>query len=303
MVVSRSGSRIIAWAPAKLNLFFEVLGRREDGFHEIETLMAAVSLYDRLVLEPIPQAAAGPDRAVELDCRWAIADGDARFGPLPAPSENLVTRALLRFRERSGSAFGARVWLDKSIPPAAGLGGGSSDAAAALLAANLAWEVNWPLDRLASLAAEVGSDVPFFLGAPAAICRGRGERVAPVGQLPQMWFVIVRPPEGLSTAAVYAGVRPALRPRSVEPLAAALRSGDRRGLRQLLHNGLEPAAAQLSPWIGRLHREFQQLGCLAEQMSGSGSSYFGVCPSARHARRTANRLASRGLGSVYAVCT
>ena len=301
MVVSRSGPRIIAWAPAKLNLFFEVLGRRADGFHEIETLMVKVSLYDRLVLESFSVVDGEPRRPIELFSRWIPVDGDTQFGCLPDAANNLVTRALLSLRLRAECPFGARVWLEKSIPTEAGLGGGSSDAAAALLAANVAWNLHWPIERLSEVAAEIGSDVPFFLSGPAAICRGRGERISAVDQLPRLWFVLVRPPVGLSTAAVFQRCQPADRPKSIEPLLAALRAGEWRALRPSFHNRLEPAAAELSPWIDRLRLEFVESGCLAEQMSGSGSSYFGVCPSARHARRLAHRLAARGLGAAYAV--
>jgi 4-diphosphocytidyl-2-C-methyl-D-erythritol kinase len=112
---------------------------------------------------------------------------------------------------------------------------------------------------------------------------------------------VVRPPSGLSTAAVYANCRPAHPPREAEPLALALARGDTRRLGSLMQNRLEPAAALLSPWIARLGREFARQDCLAAQMSGSGSAYFGICRHARHARRVARRLRARDIGRVYAV--
>jgi 4-diphosphocytidyl-2-C-methyl-D-erythritol kinase len=281
-------------APAKLNLFFEVLARRDDGYHEIETLMVPISLCDTLV------AWANPIGQVRLDCRWAAADShDLTLGELPLQSENLALRAAELLRARAGVEQGIHLQLLKRVPAAAGLGGGSSDAAAALVAASAVWRLGWPHARLAELAAELGSDVPFFLDGGAAICRGRGERVAGVADLAEWHFVVVRPPEGLSTAEVYRHCRPAERPRSVGPLVEALRAGDGRRLKHLVFNRLQPAAESLSPWIEHVGRELAQADCLAHQMTGSGSGYFGICRHARHARRVAGRLRARRIGRVY----
>jgi 4-diphosphocytidyl-2-C-methyl-D-erythritol kinase len=295
MYVHRAGSDVIVRAPAKLNLFFEVLRKRGDGFHDIETLMVPIGLYDNLIFQP------QPDGSIRVACRWAQSADSAHYGALPAESDNLVTKALVRLRDRTGTTQGASVELIKSIPSAAGLGGGSSDAAAALVAANLGWNLNLPLDELAQIAGELGSDVPFFLYRSAAICRGRGEQIEPVAGLGRLHFVVVRPPEGLSTPEVYRRCRPAESPGRVEPLVAALRRGEMRGLGERLANRLEPPAMELSPWIGRLKKEFAAAGCPAHQMSGSGSSYFGICRHAGHARAIAGRLRSRGLGRVMAV--
>jgi 4-diphosphocytidyl-2-C-methyl-D-erythritol kinase len=189
----------------------------------------------------------------------------------------------------------------KRIPAASGLAGGSSDAAAALVAANLGWQLNWPREQLAPLAAELGSDVPFFLGQGPAVCRGRGEIMEPVAGLAPLSFVIVRPPVGLSTPAVYRACRPAVEPRHAEPLVDSLRRGDLGTAAKHFHNALQIAAEGLCDWIARLKQEFAALGCLAHQMSGSGSAYFGLCRHARHARRIAASLRSRGVGQVYAV--
>ena len=298
MFVHRSASGVIARAPAKINLFFEVLGRRDDGFHEVETLMIPVSLYDSLVFAPDTTG------NISLSCRWADlrqTGTGASLGTLPSSAENLVTKAVQLLRERAGIQLGARLTLVKRIPSAAGLGGGSSDAAAALLAANMGWNLKWSRERLAKLAAELGSDVPFFLDACPAVCRGRGEQIEPVGPLPTLHVVIVRPPAGLSTAAVYAASTPSARPQQVEPLVEALRQGNLGRSRALVRNRLEEPAASLSPWVGRLRDEFKRVDCVAAQMSGSGTSYFGICRSARHARRVAARLRSRSVGRVYQV--
>jgi 4-diphosphocytidyl-2-C-methyl-D-erythritol kinase len=302
MDVYRSGTGFCARAPAKLNLFFEVLAKRADGFHEIETLMVPIGLYDSLALHsPHSSGDASPSNSVTVTARWASRRFEAAFGPLPAAEDNLVTRAVKLLQQRSAAARGAQVQLIKRIPSAAGLGGGSSDAAAALLLANAAWQLNWPIERLAEIAAELGSDVPFFLQPGAAICRGRGEKIEPLGRLPALHYVVVRPPEGLSTPAVFKACRPAEQPRQVMPVLAALRRGDLREMARHLFNGLESAASSLTAWIQRLGEELRKVGTVAAQMSGSGSSYFGLCHHAHHARYVAARLRARGVGHVFAV--
>lgn len=310
MEVHRSATEITVLAPAKLNLSFEVLAKRLDGFHEIESLMVPIGLYDILRFRPGP---AGTDAcgSVRLECRWADDvlrrgralepdDPEAYCGKLPPMEQNLAWRALERLRDRAGVTQGADVELIKRIPAAAGLGGGSSDAAAALVAGNLGWNLHWPLERLSALAAELGSDVPFFLHGSAAICRGRGEQIEPVARLGALHFVLIRPGAGLSTAQVYGRCRPGSRAESLR-LVRALQGGDLRTAAGLFGNRLEPAAEQLSDWPGRLRGEFSRLDCVAAQMSGSGTSYFGLGRHARHARRQGRRLDARRLGSVVAV--
>jgi 4-diphosphocytidyl-2-C-methyl-D-erythritol kinase len=225
---------------------------------------------------------------------------------VPAGATNLVVQALELLREWSGCRFGARVDLVKRIPAAAGLGGASSDAAAALRLANRAWQLDWSRSRLAEVAAEIGSDVPFFLQGGPAICRGRGERVEPLRGTPPLHFVIVTPPAGLKTADVYrahdrlsdAAQNPEAG-RATE-IAAALVSRRRPHLKAWMHNRLQAAAAALSPWVERLGGIFDGVDCLAHQLSGSGSAYFGVCRHAQHARRLTTLLRTRQLGLVYA---
>jgi 4-diphosphocytidyl-2-C-methyl-D-erythritol kinase len=296
MHIHRSPVELVIHAPAKLNLFFEVLAKRADGYHEIETLMCPIDLYDTLHFED------RPDGPVEFACRRVPGGslGDRGLDNLPEGPENIVVRAVECVRRWTGVRRSARLLLVKRIPAAAGLGGGSSDAAAALVAANEAWRLGRSRRELAQWAAELGSDVPFFLADGPAICRGRGEQVESVTGLGRLHFVVVYPPAGLATAAVYGACRPALRPRSVQPVVDAWRRGDWRLPGRRLVNRLEPAAETLSPWIGRLQREFQQQDCLGHGMSGSGSSYFGVYRHARHARRSAQRLRAKGLGAVFA---
>jgi 4-diphosphocytidyl-2-C-methyl-D-erythritol kinase len=307
MYVRKLGTRTLIHTPAKLNLSLEVLGRRSDGFHEIETLMVAVSIYDTLQFEPADTG------EIVLDCRWGNgwsaraaakrqATATTSLGDLPQGAENIVCRALQRLREWAGIARGATIDLTKRIPAAAGLGGASSDAAAALVAANIGWQLGWSREQLSTLAAELGSDIPFFLQRGAAICRGRGERIEAVPPT-RLHVVVVRPPAGLSTPQVYAACRPADSPQSAGPLVKALAAGQVAAASRMLNNRLEGPAARLTPWIARLRAEFARLDVLGHQMSGSGSSYFGICRHAGHARRVAAGLRSRDVGMVFAAAT
>jgi 4-diphosphocytidyl-2-C-methyl-D-erythritol kinase len=298
MEIQQTHAEVVAHTPAKLNLFFEVLAKRADGYQEIETLMCPIDLYDTLYFRKEPSG------RLELECQWAHVPGEqgsAGFEQIPLGPENLVLRAVESLRRHAAVGSGASLRLVKRIPAAAGLGGGSSDAAAALMVANLGWNLGLPIEDLAQLAAELGSDVPFFLTRGSAVCRGRGERVEPIAGLGSWSFVLLRPPEGLATAAVYAACRPAEEPRPLAPLVQALREGNAAQAGRLLFNRLQPAAESLSPWIARLRETLAQEDLLGHGMSGSGTSYFGLCRHARHARRIARRLRAKGIGRVFVV--
>ncbi len=297
MHIRRSAADLVVQAPAKLNLFFEVLAKRSDGYHEIETLMCPISWYDTLHFQETS------DGQVSFACRPSLAAEERGLDRVTEGPENLVLRAVELVRRRTGVRRGANLRLIKRIPAAAGLGGGSSDAAAALVAVNEGWQLRRSREELAAWGAELGSDVPFFLSGGAAICRGRGERIQPIAGLGLLHFVVVRPPVGLSTAAVYGVCRTPAKTENIEPLLEALRQGDLQHVGRRLHNRLQQAAQQLSPWIPRLEQEFSHLDCLGHGMSGSGTSYFGLCRHARHARRAMRYLQARGVGSVFAART
>jgi 4-diphosphocytidyl-2-C-methyl-D-erythritol kinase len=304
MHIFRSAEGLVAYAPAKLNLFFEVLARRTDGYHEIETLMCPIDMYDTLYFREEPSG------QLELRCQSVLRrlstgsrSNSAGAAPIDMPEgrDNLVFRAVELLRRRAGVTFGAQLRLVKRIPTAAGLGGGSSDAAAALAVANRGWRLDWPLEKLAEIGAEIGSDVPFFFAGGSAICRGRGEQIEPIAQAGPLHFVVVRPAGGLSTAAVYAACQAARRPQLVGDFARAYTRGEIKPIGRLLFNRLALAARKLSPWIERLQQEFAGLDCLGHGMTGSGTSYFGLCHHARHARRMARYLEAKGVGTVFTV--
>src|SRR3954452_13473605 len=215
MLIRRCGTAVRVWAPAKVNLHLEVLGRRPDGYHELATLMVAVSLQDTLEFRDDPSGAV----------RLSGDQPDLAAGP-----DNLVCRAAELVRRRAGHAGGVSVTLRKRIPLAAGLAGGSSDAAATLAGLNRLWRLGRSNAELARLGAEIGSDVAFFFATPAAWCTGRGEVVTPVSLGEPLHLVLVCPPVGLSTADVYRGVKVPERPETGVDIRDALTAGDVDGI-------------------------------------------------------------------------
>lgn len=263
-------------APAKVNLFLEVLARRDDGYHAIETLMVAVSLSDTLDL--------AADEALSLTCDKP----GLSVGP-----DNLVMRAARLLQQETGCTAGARMVLSKRIPVAAGLAGGSTDAAAALMGLNELWSLRLPLEWLSELAGQLGSDVPFFLNGSAAWCTGRGEIITPETQARPLHLVIAAPPQGLSTAEVYRGVEVPAQPVNGKAIRAAFRAGDHEQVGRLLHNRLQASAERISVAVTELYRLLEKLDVLGACMSGSGSSLFGVCRDRRDALRVASQLSAQ----------
>lgn len=267
------GTPVIRRAPAKVNLHLEVLARRPDGFHDLETLMVAVNLFDTLEFRPA-------DR-LSLDCTDPA---------LPTGPDNLVLKAAAALARRTGHAAEAAIHLAKCIPQRAGLGGGSSDAAAALLGLNELWGLGLTNDKLSAVAAEVGSDVAFFLHAPAAWCTGRGEVVTPVPLGRRLHLVLVCPVDGLSTAVVFGALRVPDRPRHGTAIRSAVEAGDVAAVGHLLFNRLQGPAEALCPPIKAIYDRLaahQPAGCL---MSGSGSTLFALCDGRADAVRLAEVL-------------
>jgi 4-diphosphocytidyl-2-C-methyl-D-erythritol kinase len=281
--------------PAKLNLFFELLRKREDGYHEIESLMVPISLYDTLIIE-IDRASSEP---LQLECRALLANQRPdEF--IPADQRNLVWRAVTAIRQLRDLPAGMRLTLFKRIPSQAGLGGGSSDAAATLLLLNEALKLRLNAAELQELASKLGSDVPFFLTPCPQIARGRGEILVPQTGLSRLHCVVIAPPQGLSTPAVYGRSVVPAQPRHLEPLVTALKSAS-SSLHGLLWNSLEAAAMELSSEISKLATSVSQTNCLGQLMSGSGSSYFGLYANARAAAMAARQLRAKKLGQVFQV--
>lgn len=287
-------------APAKLNLSLAVLERRDDGFHGIESLMVPVTLADTLRLRVTDEP--GIRLAVSFGGRLARPQAAALRRDVPADDSNLVVRAARMLAEEAGVPGGLDVELVKEIPSGAGLGGGSSDAAAVLMAANDAWGLGWSRDRLAALGSRLGSDIPWFFAGGPAVASGRGERVEPVANVPPLPVVIACPAVGLSTAAVYRRCVPdASRRGEAAELAHGLAAGRLRSAHPLLHNALEAPARELCPDVARLLADMSRAGAVRPMLTGSGSACFAVARTAPEARRIAARLDAAGWPGVFAV--
>jgi 4-diphosphocytidyl-2-C-methyl-D-erythritol kinase len=277
MLIRRSGSAVRVRTPAKVNLFLEVLARRADGYHELTTLMTAVSLFDTLEFKEDVSA------TTRLHCDHP----SLSTGP-----ENLIQRAVELVRRQSGRTDGLAIHLWKRIPMAAGLAGGSSDAAATLAGLNRLWKLGWDRQKLIQLGAELGSDVSFFFAGSAAWCTGRGERIEPMRLGRTLDFVLVSPSVGLSTAEVFRGLTVPDEPLSGESLRLAARTGDVRELGRLLHNRLQPEAERLCPAVASHLARLAGLGPAGQMMSGSGSTVFALCHDASQALTIARALNS-----------
>ena len=311
MFPCKVGSAWEVFAPAKLNLYLDVMGCRPDGFHELETLMVPVRIYDSLrwIQKPSPgltlriQNLLPPGSfANEGFATDEMAPRESVLVDADAKADNLVLRAGQLLAQSAGIQPCGTFELVKRIPIQAGMGGGSSDAAATLRLANAAWGIGYSTRQLVSLAAELGRDVPFFLQSSSAICRGRGELIESVTGLPHLHFVILKPAIGLSTAEVFSRFKGERRfgakQETLPKLITLLRRGDIAQASSLMHNTLESVAAEMTPWIERLRKSFANCGCYTQLMTGSGSAFLGVMRSAAQAKSAAHLLASRGLGTV-----
>ena len=264
-------------APAKINLLLDVLHKRDDGFHEVEMIMTMVDLADRLTMEELPR------------------DGiiiSSQAGYIPLDEKNLAFQAARLIKERYNVRNGVYIHLDKHIPVAAGLAGGSSDAAAALRGLNRLWGLNIPQDELCRLGAELGSDVPFCVTGGTAVARGRGEKLEPIVNPPQCWVVLAKPPINVSTADVYGRFRAAgLREH---PSTSAMRSAIERGsfadVCAGLGNVLESVTLELYPEVRQMKKTMQRLGADGVLMSGSGPTVFGLVAKEAKVARIYNGL-------------
>lgn len=274
------------FAPAKLNLGLRILGAREDGYHLIESLFVPLDLSDALDIEVDEAGEPGVDLRVVSEVSVA-GDGD----PIPEDHRNLACRAALDFLARAGLSARISMQLHKRIPSAAGLGGGSSDAAAVLRTLAEHFPGALPEADLFELTLRLGADVPYFLRPEPAMVSGIGERIDPVGGVPGLVLLLVNPGDSLATAHVYGAwdvLAASLTPveagstmRAVSGLRASTGKGERAladCFDELLVNDLEPAARRICPPIGRLQRELLAQGALAAGMSGSGATVFGIFP-------------------------
>nr|WP_090343048.1 4-(cytidine 5'-diphospho)-2-C-methyl-D-erythritol kinase [Mycolicibacterium malmesburyense]CRL73774.1 4-diphosphocytidyl-2-C-methyl-D-erythritol kinase [Mycolicibacterium malmesburyense] len=278
--------------PGKVNLYLEVGDRRDDGYHELTTVFHAVSLLDEVTVRNADML------SLEMSGEGAES--------LPADERNLAWQAAELMAEHVGRAPDVAITIDKSIPVAGGMAGGSADAAAVLVAMNTLWELGVPRRDLHALAARLGSDVPFALHGGTALGTGRGEELATVLARTTFHWVLAFAEGGLSTPAVFAeidrlrdsaGPDREAPPRldDPEPVLAALASGDPNQLAPLLGNDLQPAALSLDPGLRRTLRAGTEAGALAGIVSGSGPTCAFLCASAGQAVDVGAQLAGAGV--------
>lgn len=284
-------------APAKINLGLRLVGRRADGYHLLESLFAPIAIYDSLSLELAP----GP-QSIDLTVEVADEAGlPAKLCDVTAGPDNLVSRAARAYCEAAGLEAGIRIHLVKRIPTGAGLGGGSSDAAAILRGLQALSPAPLGPEALHALALALGADVPFFLAPAPALVTGIGEHIERIAGLPPLHLVVANFGNSLATAEVY---------RATDALSSALTgpsngstmraisrlAGERADLEpalgELLINDLEPAARRLCPPVARLSNRLREAGSIGVSMSGSGATVFGVFDSRAHAEEGAKRLSA-----------
>lgn len=298
--------------PAKLNLFLEIPFKRDDGFHEIDTVMVAIGLRDELEVK------LSADPKVQLACGWLPSDAaraaelglDCSVGELPdllklpLDQSNLVVKALIAFRDEFGIDSGFEVLLNKRIPAGAGMGGASSDAAHALSCAAYLHQIPISDSRIKRIASSIGSDVPFFLeytgdesdpsdfnGPPsAARATGRGEILTPLKSCPTLDLVVAYPNASLSTADVYRGLKVSNTPIDSSGFIEAFQRGDRDAMSRTMMNRLTEPALKILARSGELIESLWQSGLQTCQLTGSGSACFGLAQSAEQAQDVVKRL-------------
>jgi 4-diphosphocytidyl-2-C-methyl-D-erythritol kinase len=284
-----AGTAVGIRSHAKVNLGLEVLGPRQDGYHELRTIFQTLELHDDLVLAPAPGA-------VTASCDHP---------GVPSDERNLAVRAAEALRAHAGVRQGVHIAITKRIPVAGGMGGGSSNAAAVLLALDRLWGLGLGRDGLHPLARRLGADVPFFLLGGTALGLGRGDEVYPLFGQVEGEVVVADPGRPVSTAAVFARCDATLTPRENAPTIFRFISSHlerRRDAFRLLRNDLEAAALEEAPELAsqveRIRGILVREGALLTSLSGSGSSYFGLFREARQARRAHSALRDAGVRAV-----
>ena len=304
MILVREKNGLRATVPCKVNLFLEVLGKRPDGYHELDTVMMALSLTDEIFVSR------REDSEIRLHVEFSDGagipiDGKDLAWTVPSGPTNLVVRALQRLRQVLGEPNdGMDVVLKKRIPAMAGLGGGSADCAAALVLGALQWQKTFAYEPIISVASELGSDINFFIEAHRngywlARCSGRGERIQPLDCQRPLHFVIVHPPRGCSTKEVFDslrtidGTQDATR-GTPDNLIGFLQKGDLAAIGGELFNRLEMPAMRTTEWILCSRKQLDRYNHHGQSLSGSGSARFCLCESTEQAEKIAREIQQKG---------
>lgn len=274
-------------APAKLNIRLKVTGRRPDGYHELVSIMVPIDLFDVLEL--------GVNRGGGIKL---VSEGIE----VPTDENNLVYKAARSFFSRTGLPEEISIKLIKNIPVAAGMGGGSSDAAATLLALNEMWKKPLSLSEMHDLALELGADVPFFLEGKPSLARGIGEILEPLKTWPKYWYVIVHPHVEVSTSWVYGKLNLMLTTGEYDYIKQILGQVP-ISISQVLENDLESVTSATFPIVETIKKSLIQTGAQGALMTGSGPSVFGLFSSPDQALSAKRHLASQNMGDVFMATT
>jgi 4-diphosphocytidyl-2-C-methyl-D-erythritol kinase len=269
-------------APAKINLRLRVIGKRADGYHLLDTILLPVSLYDEIDISKVRQIGGktAPKNRLTVSCNDPL---------VPAGRKNLAYQAALLILSDAKTNARVHIRIHKRIPVGAGLGGGSSDAAATLVGLNRLFRLGYSAKRLEEISLALGADVPFFVKAVPARARGIGERLSPLRRVPRLWLIILHPNFPVSTGWVYRNL-PSKLTKPIANTSINRWSGSLANLNKLLVNDLETVTMGRYPRIGLLKEELARQGAVGTLMSGSGSSVFGIFPSRRGAQRAWRQL-------------
>ncbi|MED1412380.1 MULTISPECIES: 4-(cytidine 5'-diphospho)-2-C-methyl-D-erythritol kinase [Bacillus] len=254
--------KLLVKAPAKINLSLDVLGKRQDGYHEVKMIMTTIDLADRLELTELVE-----DRIEILSHNRYV----------PDDQRNLAYQAAKLLKEKFNVKKGVSITIEKTIPVAAGLAGGSSDAAATLRGLNKLWNLGLTIDELAELGAEIGSDVSFCVYGGTAIATGRGEKIEHIKTPPSCWVILAKPHIGVSTADVYGNLRlNRVTHPNVDKMVEVINHGDYKGICDTVGNVLEDVTFAMHPEVARIKAQMKRFGADAVLMSGSGPTVFGL---------------------------
>ncbi len=274
-------------AHAKVNLFLEVLGKRDDGYHEIETVMQEIDLADNLQFEET-------QKGITLECSDKS---------VPLNQDNLVCKAANLILKECGIKKGVLINLEKKIPVGAGLGGGSSDAATTLKALNSLWKVGLNDEDLMELAAKLGSDIPFFIKGKTSLCSGRGEKIYPVEVKNKMDYIVLFPHVHISTETIYKNLIIDLtkKRKDVSFFSTALKHSEVTDIGKLIFNRLEEAVFKTYSELQQVKSSLEVFDFCGLSISGSGSAFFGLCSDRRQAEVIKSKIELSGTGSVFVV--
>ncbi|CAM4206077.1 4-(cytidine 5'-diphospho)-2-C-methyl-D-erythritol kinase [Bacillus cereus] len=254
--------KLLVKAPAKINLSLDVLGKRQDGYHEVKMIMTTIDLADRLELTELVE-----DRIEILSHNRYV----------PDDQRNLAYQAAKLLKEKFNVKKGVSITIEKTIPVAAGLAGGSSDAAATLRGLNKLWNLGLTIDELAGLGAEIGSDVSFCVYGGTAIATGRGEKIEHIKTPPSCWVILAKPHIGVSTADVYGNLKlNRVTHPNVDKMVEVINHGDYKGICDTVGNVLEDVTFAMHPEVARIKAQMKRFGADAVLMSGSGPTVFGL---------------------------